>query len=203
MADPLFGASIIRDLGRDRQHAADLQRALEDLRSRFEAEGIPFALMGALAMRQYGYARHTEDIDILTTREGLDRIHERLVGRGLVPRAQGLRKALRHSACKVDVDLILEGEHAGSDASPLVFPHPASDAFVLRGDVRVPRLEKLIEFKLVSGVWGHRLGDLADVVRLIQANGLEEAFADRLAPELRKKFLELLEESRKERKLEE
>ncbi len=40
------------------------------------------------------------------------------------------------------------------------------------------------------------------VQRLIRINGLKEAFADRLAPALRAKFLELLRESRLERDLE-
>ena len=46
-------------------------------------------------MRQHGYVRFTEDIDLVTTREGLNRLHERLVGRGLAPRGPGLRKKLR------------------------------------------------------------------------------------------------------------
>ena len=68
--------------------------------------------------------------------------------------------------------------------------------------LRLPTLESLIEFKIASGVWGHRTQDLADVQRLIRANGLEEPFAERLPPPLRQKFLDLLRESRLERELE-
>lgn len=56
-------------------HAKDVADALEALRHACAGEGIPFAVVGALALRQYGYVRFTEDIDIVTTRYGLDRTH--------------------------------------------------------------------------------------------------------------------------------
>ena len=68
--------------------------------------------------------------------------------------------------------------------------------------MRLPTLEALVEFKIASGVWGHRGQDLADVQRLIRINGLTEVFQDRIAPTLREKFLDLLRESRLERDLE-
>jgi hypothetical protein len=63
-------------------------------------------------------------------------------------------------------------------------------------------LEALVEFKIASGVWGHRGRDLADVQSLIRINGLEEAFAGRIASPLRGTFFDLLRESRLERDLE-
>jgi hypothetical protein len=74
-------------------HSRDIAAALEALRLRLAEERISFAVIGALALRSYRYVRHTEDIDILTTPEGLDRIHARLVGRGLVLRAPGSARA--------------------------------------------------------------------------------------------------------------
>lgn len=195
---PPFDEPIVAELERDRMHAADLGRALDDLARRLVAEGIPFALLGALAMRHYGYVRHTEDVDILTTPDGLRAIHERLVGRGLVPRARGLRKGLRHSEFHVNVDIIQAGEKAGSNESPVAFPDPSSDAFVDAGGIRIPSLALLIQLKLASGIWGHRLRDLADVASLIRANGLDETMADRLAPEVRPKYHEVLAEARRE-----
>lgn len=183
-------------------HARDIAAVLESLRQRLAREGIPFAVIGALALRYYGYVRHTEDIDILTTPEGLDRIHATLVGRGLVPRGPGLRKSLRETVHEVNVDVVTSGEHAGSPESPVEYPLPDSSAFVDVAGLRLPTLEALVEFKIASGVWGHRPQDLADVQRLIRINGLTEAFADRLVPALRGTFLDLLRESRLERDLE-
>lgn len=194
--------TLIDQLRRDQVHARDIAAVLESLRRRLADEGISFALIGALALRHYGYVRHTEDIDILTTPEGLDRIHASLVGRGLATRAPGLRKGLRETEHQVDIDVVTAGEHAGSPESPVEYPPPDSGAFVDVGGLRLPTLEALVGFKIASGVWGHRVRDLADVQSLIRANALTEAFADRLAPPLRATFLDLLREARLERGLE-
>ena len=45
-------------------HTRDIAAALESLRRRFSQEGIPSAVIGALALRHYGYLRHPKDIDI-------------------------------------------------------------------------------------------------------------------------------------------
>jgi hypothetical protein len=65
----------------------------------------------ALAVRQYGHLRFTEDIDILTTKEGLEKIHSRFGGRGINPRAAGLRKKLYESEHQVNG--LAEGFAAG------------------------------------------------------------------------------------------
>lgn len=201
MAEPLRG-SLIEELKRDQMHSRDIVAALEFLREALGRERIPFALLGALALRHYGYSRFTEDIDILTSPEGLERIHEALVGRGLLPRAPGLRKKLRQTQFKVNVDVVAAGDHAGSDESPILFPDPGDECFVERDGIRVVTLEKLIELKITSGVWGNRDQDLVDVQKLIQANDLAEPFAEKLPGPLRSKYLELLERSRRERDIE-
>ncbi|MGH7264061.1 MAG: hypothetical protein ACREMB_04290 [Candidatus Rokuibacteriota bacterium] len=194
--------TLVEQLRRDQLHARDVAAVLESLRRRLADEGIPFALIGALALRHYGYVRHTEDIGILTTPEGLERLHARLVGRGFVTRGAGLRKSLRETEHQVDIDVVTAGEHAGSPESPVEYPPPDSPAFIEVGGLRLPTLEALVEFKIASGVWGHRMRDLADVQSLIRANGLTEAFAGRLAPALRKTFLDLAREAQLERRLE-
>lgn len=202
MADSASGKSVLDELHRHQMHMQDIRQALGDLRNRLGEERIPFALLGAMAMQHRGFVRHTEDIDILTTCEGLDKIHEKLVGRGIIPRGSGLRKSLRDTVHKVNIDVIQTGEHAGSKDSPLVYPDPASDWFVDEGGLRLPKLESLVTFKLVSGQWGHRPDDFGDVFNLILANHLDESFAAKLIPEARAKYLELLGESRKEVRLE-
>lgn len=202
MADP-FKGGIIEELRRDQLHSRDIAATVDFLRVALEREKIPFGLIGGLALRHYGYTRFTEDVDILTTRDGLDRIHETLVGRGLLPRGPGLRKKLRQTQFKVNIDVITAGEHAGANDSPTVFPSPESDAFVEKNGILVLTLEKLVELKISSGVWGHRNQDLVDVEKLIQANSLAENFADKLPATLRPKYLELLANARAEREIEE
>jgi nucleotidyltransferase AbiEii toxin of type IV toxin-antitoxin system len=197
MADPVRG-SLMDELRRDQMHSRDILAALGFLREALDREQIPFGLIGALALRHYGYHRFTEDIDILTTPEGLDKIHENVVGRGLLPRAPGLRKKLRQTQHKVNIDVVMSGEHAGSNESPITFPSPESEGFVEREGLRVVTLEKLVELKIASGVWGQRDQDLVDVQRLIQANGLDESFSPKLPEALRAKYLKLLERARGE-----
>jgi hypothetical protein len=154
-------------------------------------------------MRQYGYARHTEDIDILTTPDGLELIHKRLVGRGIVPRASGLRKKLRDTKHRVDLDVLQSGEPAGGEGSPVRYPDPGSAAFVAGADgIRYPTLPALLAFKIASGLWGRRPRDLADAQELLKIRGLDESFAEQLPEELRSKFLDLLRARREERDIE-
>jgi hypothetical protein len=201
MARTIHG-TLIEQLRRDQVHSRDIATALESLRRRLSEEGISFAVIGALALRHYGYVRLTEDIDILLTPEGLEKLHATLVGKGLVPRGPGLRKSLREAELEVNIDVVTSGEHAGSSESPVVYPPPDSSAFTDVSGLRLPTLQSLAEFKIASGVWGHRTQDLADVQRLIRINGLTEVFADRLSAPLRETFLDLLRESRLERELE-
>ncbi len=202
MAEKLFCDSTVEMLRRDRMHTKDIATVLDRLTRRLNEAGIPFALIGALAMRHHGYVRHTEDIDLLTTPEGLDAIHEQFVGRGMLPRARGLRKKLRETKHKVDVDVITTGEHAGSQESPVIYPHPSGKAFKLVYGRNVPTLSLLITFKIGSGVWGHRPQDLGDVFQLIKANRLTRAFARKLAAPLRATFLQLLDDVAREKEIE-
>lgn len=180
----------------------DIAAVLRSLKERFERESIAFAVVGGMALRQYGYVRHTEDLDLLTTKEGLDRIHERFVGLGINPRAKGLRKKLVESEQHVPIDVITAGELAGGEGSPIIYPDPSGPGFTAFDGVLYPTLERLIDFKLASGIWGHRPHDLGDVHRLIQLNKLDEAFAQLLHPDLQKKYLEVLLESRREKDIE-
>jgi hypothetical protein len=43
------------------------------LAQRLEAEGIPYAVIGGMALAAHGYVRMTLDVDILLTSEGLDK----------------------------------------------------------------------------------------------------------------------------------
>lgn len=201
MAKPYRG-SPIEELKRDQAHMKDLASALDALKRQFAEEGIPFAVIGALALRHHGYIRHTEDIDLLTTPGGLERIHERFSGRGINPRGPGLRKKLRESEHEVDIDVITSGEPAGAAGSPIVYPDPSSDWFFEVDGLRYPVLERLIDIKLASHLWGHRAHDLADVIKLIQIHALGPAFAERVHPALRPKYLEAVEMAAREKDIE-
>lgn len=132
------------------------------------------------------------DLDLLVTREGLERVHERLIGLGYRPKFPGARKKIVDTVRNVPIELIQTGEFPGDGKpKPVAFPDPATVAED-RGGLRIANLPTLVTLKLASGMTSPvRVGDLADVLALIAANGLDERFAEVLHPWVREKYLEL------------
>ncbi|MES1243972.1 MAG: hypothetical protein ABUT39_20380 [Acidobacteriota bacterium] len=62
-----------------------------------------------------------------------------------------------------------------------------------RSTTQTKRLNPLVEERFLHGAREapHRLRDLADVIELIRANGIEEGLSEALHPYVRPKFLEL------------
>lgn len=165
-----------------------LRRIVKDL----ENCGIEYSVIGAVALNQHGYRRFTEDIDLLLTREGLEKFQNELVGLGYRPAFEGATKKFRTTAENVTVEMITTGEFPGDGKpKPVVFPHPNSNQVEIDG-IKTLSLEKLVELKLASGMTApHRLKDLADVQEIIKIKDLTADFAGKLNPFVREKFLEL------------
>jgi hypothetical protein len=175
---------------------ADVQRAMEKLVRLLEQEGIPYAIVGALALNEYGYRRATEDVDVLLTRDGLSAFKKAFLGRSYVEKFHGSR-GLRDTEHGVDIDVVVSGEYPGDGLpKPVRFPDPGEAA--KRGRrIALLSLEKLLEIKLASGMSApHRLRDLADVLELIRRCGLPREKAGDLDPYVREKFLELWDAAR-------
>ena len=169
---------------------ANVQRALEKLVAALEGQGIPYAIVGALALNQFGYQRATVDVDVLLTPDGLQAFKAAYLGRGYQERRPG--RGLRDVENGVDIDVLLTGGFPGDGKpKPVVFPDPALVAE--RGTrVALLPLPRLIELKLASGMTApHRLKDLADVQELIRAASLSRELANTLDPYVRDKYLEL------------
>lgn len=169
-----------------------LNNALRRVALDLEAHGIDYTVIGAIALNQHGYRRFTEDIDLLLTKEGLERFREELVGLGYRPAFEGSTKKFRTTAENVPVEIITSGEYPGDGLpKPVQFPDP-SESFVVIDCVKTISLEKLIELKLASGMTApDRLKDLADVQELIKSKSLDSSFALSLHSSVRERFLEL------------
>lgn len=170
---------------------ADVQRALERLARLLDEKRIPYAVIGAMALNEWGYRRVTIDVDILLTPEGLRVLKAEVLGRGYVEKFPGSR-GLRDTETGVNVDVVLAGEYPG-DGRPkaVVFPDPGEAAVRGRRVALLP-LAKLIELKLASGMSApHRLKDLADVLEVIRLLGLTRDMAESLDPSVRPKYDEL------------
>lgn len=158
----------------------NLNKTLSRLTNDLGERGIDYMVIGAVALLAHGYPRFTEDIDLVMTAEGFDRIHEELGADG------------------VKIKVMTTGEYPGDGKpKPVSVSVPAEASTEIDG-IRFVTLEKLIELKLASGISAaDRLKDLADVQELIKIRKLDAVFAEKLDPYVRTKYLELEEAVKK------
>jgi hypothetical protein len=173
-------------------HGGEVFKSLRKIARKLEDLSIPFAIAGGMALDAHGFRRLTVDVDILVTRGGLQRIHERLEGLGYLPPFTG-SKNLRDTETGVRIEFLIAGDYPGDGKpKPVAFPDPAEVGVEIDG-IRYLSLPALVELKLASGMTGgvHRMKDLTDVVALIESLHLAAEFAEGLNPYVRDKFLEL------------
>lgn len=142
-----------------------VDEALPAVRELFSAAGLPYRIVGGLAVVHHGYARTTDDIDLLVGRDALDRLEPLLAAHGFARLGQSPR--LRHLTTGVRIDLLVAG-HTIAKPGAEPFPAPESVGSSER-DGTVISLLKLIELKLQAA----RHQDVADVVALLKL--LDEA----------------------------
>jgi hypothetical protein len=174
--------------GRSRQHKT-MRRVVEKL----EKAGIPYALVGGMAVNAHGYERTTNDVDILLTNEGFAEFRKRFVPKAYDPVPGHPRRFFdRRHQCGIDV--LVTGLFPGSGKpGPVSYPEPMHVSEIIES-ARVVSLAPLVQLKLAA----RRHQDFSDVVRLILANNLDESFLPNLHPSLRRDFIECLEEKRRE-----
>lgn len=185
------GSAAIREAGRFFMQQGRIYEALGRIAERLKQQETPYAVVGGMAVVAHGYARTTVDVDVLVTSEGLESIHEKLLGLGYRPFFPGGRH-LRDTESGVRIEFLVTGEYPGDGKpKPVAFPDPAVCA-VEHDGVRYLKLSNLIELKLASGMTNPaRLKDLADVQELVRTLDLGQDFAEQLHPWVREKFEEL------------
>ncbi len=162
---------------------------------RLDALGVPYALVGGMAMFLHGYRRFTDDVDILVTKDGLKLIHEKLEGSGYLPPFEG-SKHLRDTNNGVKIEFLVTGGFPGDGKEkPVSFPDPATVFIVIDG-IKVLNLPTLVQLKLASGTAPGRIKDLGDVQELIRVMGLDEKFAEQLDESVRDQYRKLWTEVR-------
>lgn len=170
---------------------AEAQLALYRLTAILEADGTPYAIIGAFALNEYGHRRVTVDVDLILREEDLQEFKRRHFDDGYAERVPGTGKLI-DTKLGVNIDVLSAGRFPGDDKpKPIAFPDPATTA--LRGDrFALLPMPKFIELKLASGMAApHRGKDLVDVQELIRSAGLSADVAADLDPWVRAKFLEL------------
>ena len=156
---------------------AEVQRTAHGIARLLDENGIPYAIIGGIALNEHGYLHVTTDVDVLLTQGGLEAfqaIHPELAENG------------------VPIDVVLAGQYPGDGLpKPVAFPDPAESA--VRGErIALLPLPRLIELKLASGMTApHRLKDLADVIEIVRILRLPAGLAEELDPYVRDKYREL------------
>ena len=179
---------------------SEVNAALFRITERLESIGVPYALVGGMALFQYGHRRFTEDVDLLINGEDLRKIHDAVEGRGYRPKFPG-SKNLRDTEGGVTIEFLIAGEYPGDGKpKPVAFPNPSGSVEVVNG-IKCLNLVSLVEMKLASGMTApERVADFGDVIKLARILALGESFAENLNPYVRAKFKELVMDSRASRR---
>jgi hypothetical protein len=170
-----------------------VHKSMRRVVKRLEKAGIPYAIVGGMAVNAHGHERTTKDVDLLLTAEGLAEFQRRFVPKNY----EGTERRPRRFADRTNrvmLDVLVTGHFPGSGKpGPIAYPDPSAVGETIE-TTRVVDLTTLIQLKLAA----HRYQDFADVVALIRVHDLDEAFADRLHPSVRDDYIECLEEKRRE-----
>jgi len=163
---------------------------LRELQTRLDDAGIPFVVIGGVALNAHGYPRQTIDVDVVMSEAGFSRFLAMCEGK-TYPRDEGASRRFVDPRHGVTIDVIIAGQTAGNTKknSSVRFPDPNESQ--LHGDIRTVSLARLIELKLVT--W--RFKDWGDVVELIRRNNLESSFAERLDPVVRTAYGECFDQA--------
>ena len=126
---------------------------------------IPHYVCGGFAVQEHGYPRLTVDVDIIVPDVAF--AIEKLSMNGF-RKNSGSKMTVTDRETKVEVDLLPGGRKI--DPGPLTLPIPAE----VSDKPQILTLERLISAKLSTyiGRGIERSQDLADVVKLVQANHL-------------------------------
>jgi Nucleotidyl transferase AbiEii toxin, Type IV TA system len=178
------------------QGGSGLHETLRNLHAKLDELGISYVVIGGMALTAHGFARMTEDIDLLVTNADLKKIHAKLVGLGYKRVFEG-SKNIRDTNTNVKIEFVLTGDYPGSGKpQPVSFPDPAdAEPIVLEG-VKFVGLHRLIELKLASGMTGgpDRAKDIVDVQQLIQLRQLPRSVGNDLHEYVRGKYDQLWDE---------
>jgi hypothetical protein len=168
-------------------------KAMRRLVRRLKKAGIPYAIMGAMAVNAHRAERTTKDVDVLLTQEGLDRFRQEFVGNDY-EQVEGRPRRFVEKESGVTLDVLVTGRYPGrGKPGPISFPDPEQASEEIE-KTRVLTLPHLIQLKLAA----RRYYDFGDVVLLIRTHNLDESFLEKLHPSVHQDFIECLEEKRRD-----
>lgn len=167
--------------------------AMRRLVRRLDRAGIPYAIMGAMAINLHGARRTTDDVDVLLNSDGLQRFRREILPKFYDPVA-GRPRRFTERKSGVVLHVLEAGRYPGSGKpGPFAFPDPLRASQDIKR-VKVVTLPQLIQLKLAA----RRYYDFGDVVNLVRVHALDESFLTQIHPSVHRDFIECLEEKRRE-----
>jgi hypothetical protein len=187
----------LKEIGMFFEMRDPVHQTLKRLAQRLEKAGIPYAVMGAMAVNLHGARRTTDDVDILLTPEGLEAFRKKLAAK-YYDGVEGRPRRFVERRSKVQIDFLVPGAYPGrGKPGPFAFPDPAKASEEIKA-VKVVTLPQLVQLKLAA----RRYYDFGDVVFLIRVHNLDESFLEKIHPSVHPDFIECLEEKRREEEYE-
>ena len=150
----------------------ELAAVVGEVRGFLDGEGIPFAVVGALALHTYGYSRATNDVDLLVGSEAQDQLIAFLEQRGFetLHRSDGYSNHLHADPALGRLDVIYVDE----DTRRKIFAEARSAA--LAGmSVVVPKPEHLAAMKIhaMKNDPSRAFQEMADIQFLMRLPGVD------------------------------
>ena len=149
----------------------NLFAAIADVGGFLDGEGIPFAVVGALAVHGYGYSRATNDVDLLVGRDAQDRLIVFLESQGFetLHRSHGYSNHLHRDAAGGRLDVVYVDRDTWDKISRDL-------RHVLLGKTRVavPKPEHLVAMKVhaMKNDPARTFKDMADIQFLMTLPGV-------------------------------
>jgi len=150
----------------------ELAAAVGEVRGFLDREGIPFAIVGALALHTYGYSRATNDVDLLVGSDAQDRLIAFLEKRGFetLHRSDGYSNHLHADPALGRLDVIYVDE----DTRGKIFAE-ARLASLAGMSVMVPTPEHLAAMKIhaMKNDPSRAFQEMADIQFLMRLPGVD------------------------------
>jgi len=150
----------------------ELAAVVGEVRGFLDREGIPFAIIGALALHTYGYSRATNDVDVLVGIESQDRLIAFLERRGFetLHRSNGYSNHLHADPALGRLDVV----YVDADTRDKIFSEarPASFGGL---SVVVPKPEHLAAMKIhaMKNDPSRAFQEMADIQFLMKLPGVD------------------------------
>ena len=170
-------------------YVKELWKALKNLTKLLHDNDISFTIIGGAARNQYGFLKTTEDVDIVVAKADKEKMLHLPIGY-IREVSHGRGKVFFLHNPKIKIEVIYEDEISGDGKNGLKYENPKMISNYIHDTPFLP-LEKLIEYKLSSGIYGNRMKDFTDIIELIRANKLDNKYAEDFREDLKNKYIEL------------